>query len=157
MSRHTATIRWRLRDGEFVGGRYSREHTWSFDGGVTVPASPSPAVVRPPFANPAAVDPEEAFVASISSCHMLFFLSLASRDGFEVTAYDDEAVGEMTTNEHGQTWVSSVVLAPLVRYRGERMPTDEEVRALHDRAHHQCFIANSIRTQVTVRMPGGRP
>jgi organic hydroperoxide reductase OsmC/OhrA len=150
MSRHTATISWRGKDEEFVRGRYSREHTWTFDGGIVVPASPSPSVVRPPFSNSAAVDPEEAFVAAISSCHMLVFLHLASQQGLDITAYDDEAVGEMTTNERGAMWVSTVVLSPRIQYRGERVPTDEQVRKLHEDAHHDCFIANSIKTTVRI-------
>ena len=150
MSQHKATISWRGNDEDFLRGRYSREHTWSFDGGIVVPASPSPSVVRPPFSNPAAVDPEEAFVAAISSCHMLTFLYLASQQGFEVTAYDDDAVGAMTKNERGVMWVSTVVLSPRIQYRGERLPTDEDVRKLHDDAHHQCFISNSIKTEVTL-------
>jgi organic hydroperoxide reductase OsmC/OhrA len=150
MSQHRATISWRGKDEDFLRGRYSREHTWSFDGGVVVPASPSPSVVRPPFSNPAAVDPEEAFVAAISSCHMLTFLYLASKQGFEVTAYDDEAVGTMAENERGAMWVSAVVLSPRIAYRGERVPSGEELRKLHEDAHHQCFISNSIKTEVTV-------
>jgi organic hydroperoxide reductase OsmC/OhrA len=150
MSRHKATVSWRGGSEGFLRGRYSREHTWSFDGGVVVPASPSPDVVRPPFSNPSAVDPEEAFVASISSCHMLTFLHLASKQGFEVSAYEDEAVGELAKNERGARWVSHVVLSPRIEYRGERIPSEAEARALHEEAHLQCFIANSIKTAVTV-------
>lgn len=150
MSHHKATISWRGKDEGFLRGRYSRAHTWSFDGGIVVPASPSPSVVRPPWSDPAAVDPEEAFVASISSCHMLTFLHLASRQGFDVIAYDDEAVGSMSKNERGALWVSAVVLSPRIQYRGERVPTEGEVRKLHDAAHQECFIANSIKTEVTV-------
>jgi organic hydroperoxide reductase OsmC/OhrA len=150
MSQHKATIRWQGKDEDFLRGRYSREHTWSFDGGVIVPASPAPSVVRAPWSNPAAVDPEEAFVASISSCHMLTFLYLAAQRGFEVTAYEDEAVGHMARNEHGAMWVSRVVLSPRIQYRGERVPTEDEARQLHDDSHHQCFISNSIKTEVSV-------
>jgi organic hydroperoxide reductase OsmC/OhrA len=149
MSRHKATIRWRGRGEDFVHGRYSREHTWSFDGGAVVPASASPSIVRPPFANPAAVDPEEAFVASISSCHMLFFLRLASQRGYDVIAYDDTAVGEMTKNDQDVTWISAVVLSPRLQF-GDRLPSDEEVRKMHELAHHQCFISNSVRTKVSI-------
>lgn len=149
MSKHKATIRWQIDDGDFARGQYSRAHVWEFDGGVTVPASPSPAVVRAPYSDPAAVDPEEAFVASIASCHMLVFLYLASQRGFEVTSYADEAVGSMSKNEHGVPWVSSVVLSPRIEYRG-RVPSETELSKLHGDAHHGCFIANSVKTAITV-------
>jgi organic hydroperoxide reductase OsmC/OhrA len=152
MSQHNATISWQSDGGDFARGRYSREHTWSFDGGAVIQASPSPAVVRPPYANPAAVDPEEAFVAAIASCHMLTFLHLASRRGYEVSAYDDDAVGEMTKNERGIPWVSRVVLSPRIQYRGARVPTRSEARQLHDDAHGECFISNSVKTQISVAL-----
>src|ERR1051326_4236054 len=101
MSEHKATIRWQRSGPDFLKGQYSREHTWAFDGGVTVAASPSPSVVLAPWSNPACVDPEEAFVAAIASCHMLTFLWLASKQGFQVDRYDDEAVGMMTKNDSG--------------------------------------------------------
>jgi organic hydroperoxide reductase OsmC/OhrA len=153
MSQHKATIKWAFRDGDFLKGRYSREHSWTFDGGLTVAASSSPSVVPVPFSNPAYVDPEEAFVASLSSCHMLTFLFLASRKGFAIAAYEDDAVGTMTKNEHGKPWVSSVVLAPRVTWTGDKRPTPEEVAALHDGAHHDCFISNSVKTEVVVATP----
>ena len=115
-----------------------------------VPASPSPSVVPAPYSNPAHVDPEEAFVAAISSCHMLTFLYLASKEGIQVDSYDDEAVGVMTKNEKGVPWVSSVALDPQVSYSGEKLPTLAEVKHLHHMAHEQCFIANSVKTEVTV-------
>src|SRR5213595_918613 len=118
MAEHKATIKWTLSQGDFLKGAYSREHTWTFDGGMTVPASSSPSAVRVPFSNPANVDPEEAFVASLSSCHMLTYLYVASRKGFEVASYEDEAVGVMTKNERGIPWVSSVVLHPRIVYAG---------------------------------------
>ena len=149
MSQHKATIQWKSDGGDFLHGKYSREHTWSFDGGAVVQASPSPTVVRVPYSNPAAVDPEEAFVASISSCHMLTFLYLASKKGYEVTAYDDEAVGEMTKNEAGIPWVSGVVLSPRIQYRGQA-PSESEAHELHERAHHECFISNSVKTTISV-------
>src|SRR5437879_6571675 len=101
MSEHKASIKWSFTSGDFLKGRYSREHTWTFDGGITVAASSSPAAVPVPYSNPAHVDPEEAFVASLSSCHMLTFLWVAYRDGLSVTAYEDDAVGAMTKNEQG--------------------------------------------------------
>src|SRR5687767_15976389 len=112
MSHHKASIRWSFAGGDFVKGRYSREHTWTFDGGVTVPASPSPSVVPAPWSNPANVDPEEAYVAAISSCHMLVFLWVAAKRGFVVAHYRDDAVGVMAKNARGKAWVSKVTLAP---------------------------------------------
>jgi organic hydroperoxide reductase OsmC/OhrA len=150
MSEHKATIDWQFSGGDFPRGKYSREHTWTFDGGLTVPASPSPAVVPLPHSNPANVDPEEAFVAAISSCHMLTFLYLASRAGFLILRYRDEAVGRMTKNEKRVPWVSSVVLHPRIEYGGDKRPTLEEEEDLHHRAHEGCFIANSVKTEITV-------
>jgi organic hydroperoxide reductase OsmC/OhrA len=114
MSKHQATISWKCTGPDFISGKYSREHTWRFDGGVVVPASPSPSVVPAPWSNPANVDPEEAYVAAVSSCHMLTFLYLASKEGFQVDSYDDEAIGAMAKNERGTPWVSSVTLQPRI-------------------------------------------
>jgi organic hydroperoxide reductase OsmC/OhrA len=150
MSEHKATISWICTSPDFLGGKYSREHTWTFDGGLTVPASPSPSVVPVPYSNPAHVDPEEAFVAAISSCHMLIFLFLAYQQGFCVDSYRDEAVGVMTENQKGAAWVSSVVLHPKIAYSGDKLPTPADEARLHHLAHEQCFIANSIKTEVTV-------
>lgn len=151
MSEHAATIKWALRDGEaFTDNRYSRAHQWDFDGGVTVPASSSPHAVKVPLSDPAAVDPEEAFVASLSSCHMLWFLSLAARKGFVVESYEDQAVGRLEKDEHGKMVMSRVTLRPNIRFGDAKLPTPEELRALHDAAHHECFIANSVKTAVTV-------
>jgi organic hydroperoxide reductase OsmC/OhrA len=151
MSEHKATISWKRTSEDFLKGKYSREHTWTFDGGAVVPASPSPAVVPVPYSNPAHVDPEEAYVASISSCHMLTFLYIAGRQGFEIDRYDDEAVGTMTQNERKVAWVSKVTLNPRIEYGGAKRPTPAEVEHLHDQAHEQCFIANSIKTEVVVK------
>ncbi len=153
MSKHAATIRWSLQGLDFLKGRYSREHTWSFDGGVTVPASPSPSVVPAPWSNPAHVDPEEAFVAAVSSCHMLTFLWLAARAGFQADSYEDNAVGQMTKNERGVPWVSEITLQPRIVWSGDKQPTEAEIAHLHHEAHEQCYIAQSIRTQVTVLPP----
>ena len=153
MSEHKATIRWTHSQGDFLKGAYSREHTWSFDGGATIAASPSPAAVRPPFSNPANVDPEEAFVASIASCHMLTFLYVASKRGFEIESYEDEAVGQLTKNDRGIPWVSSVVLRPRIVYAGGKTPRPEEEAAMHHTAHEQCFIANSVKTDIRVEPP----
>ena len=151
MSKHRATISWKCTSTDFINGRYSREHTWSFDGGIVVPASPSPSVVPAPWSNPANVDPEEAYVAAVSSCHMLTFLYLSSKEGFQVDSYDDEAIGAMTTNERGTPWVSSVTLQPKINYSGSKQPSPAEEERLHHEAHEQCFIAQSIKTEVTVR------
>ena len=151
MSEYKATIHWRNPGTEFLSGRYSREHTWTFDGGVVVTASASPSVVPLPWSNPANVDPEEAFVAAISSCHMLTFLYLASQQGFQVDSYQDEAIGVMTQNERGVPWVSAVTLHPRIHYHGDQLPLPAEVSRLHHAAHEQCFIANSIKAEVTVK------
>lgn len=150
MSEHKAVIAWTHSGGDFLKGKYSREHTWTFDGGVVVPASPAPTSVPAPWSNAANVDPEEAFVAAISSCHMLTFLYLASKGGFEVASYRDHAVGFMTRNERGIPWVSSVALHPRIEY-GERKPSTDEEARLHHHAHEQCFIANSVKTEIAVR------
>ena len=150
MSEHKAIIRWKRTSEEFLKGKYSREHTWSFDGGLTVPASPSPSVVPAPWSNPANVDPEEAFVAAISSCHMLTYLYVASKQGFQLDSYDDEATGAMSKNEGGVPWVSSVTLHPKIVYSGENRPTPADEERLHHAAHEQCFIANSVKTRITV-------
>ena len=152
MSEHKASIAWAFSGEDFLKGRYSREHTWVFDGGVTIPASPSPSVVPAPYSNAKNVDPEEAFVASIASCHMLTFLYLAGREGIEVTSYEDDAVGVMTKNERRVPWVSSVLLSPRVRYGADKAPSPEQERRLHEEAHHGCFIANSVKTEITVKL-----
>lgn len=157
MSNHLATVAWSLAatvtPDDFRRGKYSREHTWAFDGGVTLPASPSPSVVPKPWSNPAHVDPEEAFVASVASCHMLTYLWVASKQGFLIAAYQDAAVGTMTKNEKGVMWISSIVLHPAITYAGEKRPTPAEETTLHHQAHEQCFIANSVKTGITVAAP----
>jgi organic hydroperoxide reductase OsmC/OhrA len=150
MSEYKATTLWRRTGPEFLEGNYSREHLWIFDGGVTVSASASPAVVPPPCSNPAFVDPEEAFVAAISSCHMLTFLYLASKQGFQVDEYEDAAVGIMTPNELGIPWISSVTLNPKVAFSGKKQPATGEEGRLHHLAHEQCFIANSVKTKISI-------
>lgn len=151
MSIYIAEVEWQGEPGEkFTDNRYSRKHEWRFDGGVTVPASSSPHVVRVPFSDPAAVDPEEAYVAALSSCHMLWFLSIAAQKRFVVTGYRDAAEGTMAKNDAGKDVVTRVVLKPAVTFGGERVPTDEEVAALHHEAHEACFLANSVRTVIEV-------
>lgn len=148
---HTATIGWQRAEGAaFVDHRYSRAHRWSFDGGLSLPASSSPQVVRLPFSDPAAIDPEEAYVAALASCHMLWFLDLAARAGLVVEAYDDQAQGYMARNAAGKDWVARVELAPAVRFAGEA-PSVQALADLHHRAHAECYLANSVRTEVVVR------
>jgi organic hydroperoxide reductase OsmC/OhrA len=150
MSEHKARLIWKRNGPDFLKGKYSREHTWTFDGGVTVPASSSPSVVPAPYSNANAVDPEEAFVASISSCHMLTYVWLAYREGFTVDSYEDDAVGTMAKNEHGVPWVNQVTLHPKIAYSGTKLPSAADEERLHHHAHEQCFIANSIKTDVKV-------
>src|SRR5688572_8442960 len=151
MAEHKAIVRWqRDPQDQFLKGKYSRVHEWSFDGGLTLPASPSPAVVPAPFSNAAHVDPEEAFVAAVSSCHMLTFLYLASRQGFQIDSYEDAAVGTMTKNEKGVPWMSRVVLNPRIVYSGEKVPSPADEAHLHHLAHEQCYIANSVKTEIVV-------
>jgi organic hydroperoxide reductase OsmC/OhrA len=150
---YTAETIWRRGDTspeDFVGRRYSRRHRLRFDGGIEVPGSSSPHVVPLPYSDAAAVDPEEAFVSALSSCHMLWFLDLASRAGFCVDRYTDAATGVMKKNEAGQLAMTSVVLHPTVEFSGERTPSRAEVERLHHAAHDACFIANSVKTVVSV-------
>jgi organic hydroperoxide reductase OsmC/OhrA len=147
---YTATVEWHGSAGavDFVAGRYSRAHVLRFDGGAVVPASAAASNVPLPWSDPVGVDPEEAFVASLSSCHLLWFLALAAKSRFVVGAYRDEAVGVMTKNERGKLWVSQVTLRPHVTFTGERRPTSEQLLALHHQAHDECFIANSVKTEL---------
>ena len=150
MSSYTATIRWsRTGDGDFAKGQYSRAHRWEFDGGVTVPASASPHIVPAPWSDAGGVDPEEAFIASLSSCHMLFFIDFARRDGWIVDDYVDEAEGALDKRGDGKMWMSHVTLHPRVTWGGEK-PDEAVIADLHHRAHDACFIANSVTTEVTV-------
>jgi organic hydroperoxide reductase OsmC/OhrA len=148
MAEYTATITWDRAGATFVDNRYSRGHTWQFDGGVEVPASSSPHVVPLPHSVAAAVDPEEAFVASLSSCHMLWFLSIAAQRGFTVDTYRDAAVGVMGRDGTGGLMMTRVTLRPEVRFGGEAPVSREEILTMHHEAHEQCFIARSVRTDV---------
>jgi organic hydroperoxide reductase OsmC/OhrA len=147
--RHEATVEWRARQGEPLSvRRFSRAHRWHFDGGLTVPASSSPLVVPVPMSDPAAVDPEEALVAALASCHMMSFLHLASRKSLDVASYVDKAEGELGQRENGKTAMLSVVLHPQIEFVGEADPA--LVDALHHEAHELCYIANSVNFPVTV-------
>jgi organic hydroperoxide reductase OsmC/OhrA len=151
VSTYTAAIRWtRDPSTDFAKGQYSRAHEWAFDGGAVVPASPSPHVVPAPWSDQAGVDPEEAFVASLSSCHMLFFIDFARRAGFVVDSYVDEAEGVLEKRSDGKIAVTKVTLRPRIAFSGDRQPTATEIADLHHRAHEDCFIANSVTTEVTV-------
>jgi len=150
MSSYTATIRW-TRDPEtdFARGQYSRAHSWSFDGGITLAASASPHIVPAPWSNADAVDPEEAFVAALASCHMLFFVDFARRAGLVVASYVDEAEGVLEKRDDGRMWMSRVTLRPRVTWGGGA-PNDAAIADLHTQAHEACFIANSVTSEVVV-------
>jgi organic hydroperoxide reductase OsmC/OhrA len=148
---YAATVTWQRREGEkFTDNRYRRGHTWRFDGGVSVLASSSPSVVPVPLSDAGAVDPEEAFVASLSSCHMLFFLFHAAKKGFVVERYEDAAVGVMGKNAQGRTAMTRVSLRPAIVWGADRKPTAEELHAMHEQSHHDCYIANSVTTEVVI-------
>ena len=148
--RYTAVVEWARGEARFTDGRYGRGHRWLFDGGVEVPASSAPSSVPVPLSRPDAVDPEEAFVAALSSCHMLFCLDLAQTRGFVVDSYRDEASGVMTPTAAGKLFVSAVTLDPEIAFGGERRPDPADIAAMHHAAHAECYLANSVLTAVTV-------
>ena len=147
---YQARVHWVRGDAPFIDRRYSRGHSWRFDGGIEVPASSSPQVVRVPLSVEAAVDPEEALVASLSSCHMLTFLAIACKQKFVLDSYEDEAVGQMEKNAEGKLAITRVELHPRISWSGDRTPSAEELEKMHHAAHDNCFIANSVKTEVTV-------
>ncbi len=147
MSEYKAEVIWHRGGQSFENNRYSRRHVWRFDGGAEVIASSSPQVVPLPFSDELAVDPEEAFVASLSSCHMLWFLSIAAQRGFRIDSYHDKASGLMAKNENGRLAITQVVLRPEARFSGLQ-PAPGELQAMHEAAHASCFIASSVRTEV---------
>lgn len=152
---YRATVTWqRDADDDFAKGRYSRRHLWHFDGGIALAASASPLVVPKPWSAEDAVDPEEAFIASLSSCHMLTFLDIARRGGFVVERYQDEAEGEMAKNAEGRYWISQVTLRPRIVFSDAGAPDAAESERLHHAAHEACFIANSVLTEVRVEPAG---
>ena len=150
MSRHQATIHWQCGDGDFLSRRYSRAHVWRFDGGAEVRASSSPHVVPLPMSDATAVDPEEAFVAALASCHMLWFLDIAGRRGHRVESYDDDAVGVMAKNADGKLAITEVTLRPHVAFAGAGRASREAVDAMHHEAHVACFLAASVLTRISV-------
>jgi organic hydroperoxide reductase OsmC/OhrA len=148
MSRYTANVVWSRGDARFTDNRYGRRHRWRFDGGIEVPGSSSPHSVPVPYSSEEAVDPEEAFVVSISSCHMLWFLSIAAKRGVVIDEYVDEAEGFMEKDADGRMSVTRVVLHPRI-VMGHRAASKDDVVAMHDEAHHACYIANSVKTLIT--------
>lgn len=150
MSKYTATIRWSREGQKFTDNRYNRAHLWHFDGGETIRASSSPHVVPVPLSDPSAVDPEEAFVAALSSCHMLWFLSVAAKRGFIIEKYEDEATGVMGKDHHDRLAIAEVTLHPHVTYNTNSSPSAEEDANMHHQAHEKCFIANSVKTKIKV-------
>lgn len=150
-SEYTATILWQRKPDEaFNDRKYSRAHQWEFDGGAVVPGSPSPHVVPAPMSDPNGVDPEEAFVAALSSCHMLFFLDLAAKKRFVIDEYRDNAIGIMGENAEGKTAMLKVTLRPDVKFSGDNQPTAEQIEQIHHKAHDYCFIANSVKSDVVI-------
>lgn len=153
MSEHYAVVRWNRSEGEkYTDNKYSRGHIWEFDGGVSVPASSSPHVVPLPYSVEANVDPEEAFVAALSSCHMLFFLSIAAKKKYVIERYTDDASGLMEEDASGKMSMTQVTLRPDVIFSGEHLPSKEEIEKMHHQSHEQCFIANSVKTKVVTEI-----
>ena len=153
MSEYFAKINWaRASDENYIDNKYSRGHEWIFDGGITVQASSSPHVVPLPYSVEANVDPEEAFVASLSSCHMLFFLSVAAKRKYVVDSYVDDAVGVMEKDNDGKISMTKVTLRPYVRFSGDKKPTMEQLEKMHHQSHEQCFIANSVKTEIVTEI-----
>jgi organic hydroperoxide reductase OsmC/OhrA len=146
MSEHKVSLRWERGDKPFEYQKYSRDHTWKFDGGHEMQASAAPAYLG----NPQNVDPEEAFVASLSSCHMLTFLAIACKKKFVLDEYVDEAVGHMEKNAEGKLAITRVILKQKLKFSGDKQPTAEELDEMNHAAHDQCFIANSVKTEVTI-------
>jgi organic hydroperoxide reductase OsmC/OhrA len=149
MATHQATVTWTANGGDTAARRFSRAHCWSFDGGVAVPASASPHVVPKPWSDEKAVDPEEALVAAAASCHMLSFLFVAGKAGFSVESYDDAAEGTLGKNDAGRFAITRIVLRPRIAFKG-RQPSKEELDHMHHQAHDECFIANSLKTEIVV-------
>lgn len=152
MSHYLATVKWQRNDADFLGKRYSREHVWEFDGGTTVPASASPQIVPAPLSNASNVDPEEAFVAALASCHMLFFLDIASRRGIQVEHYRDTAEGRLGKNGAGKLAMTHVTLRPIAGFSGTLVPDRETLEAMHKQAHALCFIANSVTSVIDIEL-----
>ncbi len=152
MHTYIATVSWTSDDSDsFAANKYTRAHSWTFDGGVIVPASSSPHAVKLPYSVEAAVDPEEALVAAASSCHMLSFLYVAYKAGFVAGSYRDEAVGEITASTVGKQWISRITLDPQIEWSGDKLPSKDDLRHLHHEAHEICYIANSIKSEIMIK------
>jgi organic hydroperoxide reductase OsmC/OhrA len=150
MAQYSAEVIWERGDAVFTDNRYSRRHRWHFDGGLEVPGSSSPHSVPLPMSDPGAIDPEEAFIAALSSCHMLWFLAIAMKRKFRVDRYRDQATGVLAKNADGKWCVSVVTLHPEVQFSGESLPSREQIEAMHHSAHAECYIANSVTAQVLI-------
>ena len=152
MSEYYTTINWqRQPDEKFSDNKYSRGHTWEFDGGEIIQASSSPHIVPLPYSVEANVDPEEAFIASLSSCHMLFFLSIAAKRRYTIESYTDNVTGIMQIDKNNKMSMTDVTLNPEVIFTGKKQPTQEQINKIHHQAHEQCFIANSVKTKVHIK------
>lgn len=153
MSEYFAKISWnRKEDESYIDNKYSRAHEWSFDGGIIIQASSSPSVVPLPYSVEHNVDPEEAFVASLSSCHMLFFLSVAAKRKYVIDAYVDDAIGIMEVNTDGKMAMTKVTLNPHVTFSGSKVPSAAQIEKMHHQSHEQCFIANSVKTNIVIAL-----
>jgi organic hydroperoxide reductase OsmC/OhrA len=150
MQQFEARLAWERGEQDFASQRYSRAHRWQFDGGLEVPASSSPLSVPLPMSDPHAVDPEEALVAAVSSCHMLFFLSIAAQRGFVIDSYRDHALGTMARNADGKTAMTRIALRPAIAFSGAPLPDAAQVEAMHHAAHERCYIANSIKADIVI-------
>lgn len=150
MSNYSATILWKRNGQSFIDNQYSRLHQWQLQEGTIIEASSSPQIVPTPFSDPTAIDPEEAFIASLASCHMLWFLSIASKKGFSVEHYKDNAKGFMEKDINNSLAITKVVLRPHTKYLGDFMPSKEEDHEMHHEAHSKCFIANSVKTDIEI-------
>lgn len=151
MSKYKVKITWhRNPDEPFTDQKYSRKHTWTFDGGANIKASSSPHVVPLPMSDESAVDPEEAFVAAISSCHMLWFLSIAAGKKFLIESYQDNAEGVMAKNPEGKLAITEVILKPRIIFAGESIPSRAAINEIHHLAHEKCYISNSVKTNINI-------
>lgn len=150
MENFSANVHWERGDQDFLDKKYRRVHEWKFDGGAVVKASSSPHVLPPPMSDPGGVDPEEALVAAISSCHMLWFLAMAAKHGWLIDSYDDQPTGKMDKNSEGRTAISLVTLRPKVVFGSDKQPKSSEIDAMHHQAHELCFIANSVRSEIRI-------
>ena len=154
MGTYVATVSWSRGDQAFTDGKYSRAHRWRFDGGVDIPASASPHVVKVPMSDPAGVDPEEGFIASLASCHMLFFIDFARRAGFRIDSYEDNVEGVLAKDAEGKMSMTIVTLRPKIVFSGDKVPTPADLDELHHKSHEACYIANSVKSEVRIEPVG---